>query len=336
MYFYNTHSDIYEHCIKGLLMDTIYIVFYLVVGLVLLVGGAEGLIRGGSSLALSFGVSPLIIGLTLVAFGTSSPELVVSIKAAVEGNADISLGNVIGSNIANIGLILGIAVLIQPVAVRLQIVKKEIPIMIGFTLLFFVVLLLINVINIFIGIFFLLLLLVYTSYGIYISRKEEKSVSAEEMHVGKKLNTWLAFLLALGGLAFLAFGADLFLKGAVELAKRMGVSDIVIGLTIVAVGTSLPELFTTVYAAIKKEADIALGNVVGSNIFNILGIIGVASVVNPIQTTSIKLIDLSMMLIFSIAVFVVSKTGLKIQRTEGIILLLVYLAYVYYLIIITN
>lgn len=336
MYFYNTHSDIYGHCIKGFLMDTLYIVFYLVIGLVLLVGGAEGLIRGGSSLALSFGVSPLIIGLTLVAFGTSSPELVVSIKAAVEGNADISLGNVIGSNIANIGLILGIAVLIQPVAVRLQIVKKEIPIMIGFTLLFFVVLLLINVINIFIGIFFLLLLLVYTSYGIYISRKEEKSVSAEEMHVGKKLNTWLAFLLALGGLAFLAFGADLFLKGAVELAKRMGVSDIVIGLTIVAVGTSLPELFTTVYAAIKKEADIALGNVVGSNIFNILGIIGVASVVNPIQTTSIKLIDLSMMLVFSIAVFVVSKTGLKIQRTEGIILLSVYLAYVYYLIIITN
>ncbi|MBU1299269.1 MAG: calcium/sodium antiporter, partial [Bacteroidetes bacterium] len=275
-------------------MDTLYIVFYLVIGLVLLVGGAEGLIRGGSSLALSFGVSPLIIGLTLVAFGTSSPELVVSIKAAVEGNADISLGNVIGSNIANIGLILGIAVLIQPVAVRLQIVKKEIPIMIGFTLLFFVVLLLINVINIFIGIFFLLLLLIYTSYGIYISRKEEKSVSAEEMHVGKRLNTWLALLLALGGLAFLAFGADLFLKGAVELAKRMGVSDIVIGLTIVAVGTSLPELFTTVYAAIKKEADIALGNVVGSNIFNILGIIGVASVVNPIQTSSIKLIDLSM------------------------------------------
>ncbi|MBU2494052.1 MAG: calcium/sodium antiporter [Bacteroidetes bacterium] len=317
-------------------MDTLYIVFYLVIGLVLLVGGAEGLIRGGSSLALSFGVSPLIIGLTLVAFGTSSPELVVSIKAAVEGNADISLGNVIGSNIANIGLILGIAVLIQPVAVRLQIVKKEIPIMIGFTLLFFVVLLLINVINIFIGIFFLLLLLIYTSYGIYISRKEEKSVSAEEMHVGKRLNTWLALLLALGGLAFLAFGADLFLKGAVELAKRMGVSDIVIGLTIVAVGTSLPELFTTVYAAIKKEADIALGNVVGSNIFNILGIIGVASVVNPIQTSSIKLIDLSMMLIFSIAVFVVSKTGLKIQRTEGIILLSVYLAYVYYLIIITN
>lgn len=317
-------------------MDTLYIVFYLVIGLVLLVGGAEALIRGGSSLALSFGVSPLIIGLTLVAFGTSSPELVVSVKAAAEGNADISLGNVIGSNIANIGLILGLAVFIQPVAVRLQIVKKEIPIMIAVTFLFFVVLLLTELINIFIGITFLLLLIIYTSYGIYISRKEEKSVSAEEMNVGKKLNTWLAFLLALGGLAFLAFGADLFLKGAVELAKRMGVSDIVIGLTIVAVGTSLPELFTTVYAAIKKEADIALGNVVGSNIFNILGIIGVASVVNPIQTSSIKLIDLSAMLIFSIAVFVVSKTGLKIQRTEGVILMLVYSFYVYYLISIAN
>lgn len=317
-------------------MDTLYIVFYLVIGLVLLVGGAEALIRGGSSLALSFGVSPLIIGLTLVAFGTSSPELVVSVKAAVDGNADISLGNVIGSNIANIGLILGLAVFIQPVAVRLQIVKKEIPIMIAVTFLFFVVLLLTELINIFIGITFLLLLIIYTSYGIYISRKEEKSVTAEEMNVGKKLKTWLAFLLALGGLAFLAFGADLFLKGAVELAKRMGVSDIVIGLTIVAVGTSLPELFTTVYAAIKKEADIALGNVVGSNIFNILGIIGVASVVNPIQTSSIKLIDLSAMLIFSIAVFVVSKTGLKIQRTEGVILMLVYSAYVYYLISIAN
>lgn len=317
-------------------MDTIYIIFYLFVGLILLVGGAEALIRGGSSLALSFGVSPLIIGLTLVAFGTSSPELVVSVKAAVEGNADISLGNVIGSNIANIGLILGLAVLIQPISVRLQIVKKEIPIMIGFTILFFVVLLLTKAINIFIGIFFLLLLLIYTSYGIYISRREEKSVTAEEMNVGKKLNTWIAFLLAIAGLAFLAFGADLFLKGAVELAKRMGVSDIVIGLTIVAIGTSLPELFTTVYAAIKKEADIALGSVVGSNIFNILGIIGVASVVNPIQTSSIKLIDLSMMLFFSIAVFVVSKTGLKIQRTEGIILMSVYSSYIYYLVSVSN
>jgi len=317
-------------------MDTLYIVFYLVIGLIMLVGGAEGLIRGGSSLALSFGVSPLIIGLTLVAFGTSSPELVVSLKAAVDGNADISLGNVIGSNIANIGLILGIAVLIQPVVVRLQIVKKEIPIMIGFSILFFLVLIFADTVNFIIGTAFLLILIIYTIYGIYISRKEEKLVSAEEMNVGKKLKTWLAFLLALGGLAFLAFGADLFLKGAVELAKRMGVSDIVIGLTIVAIGTSLPELFTTVYAAIKKEADIALGNVVGSNIFNILGIIGVASVVNPIQTSSIKLIDLSMMLFFSIAVFVVSKTGLKIQRTEGVILLSVYSAYVYYLISTTN
>ena len=317
-------------------MELLYIIFYLLIGLLLLVGGAEGLIRGSSSIALSFGISPLVVGLTLVAFGTSSPELVISIKAAMEGNSDISLGNVIGSNIANIGLILGLAVVVQPIMVKLQVVKKEIPIMIVISFIFFIMLLTVNEINLVHGFIFVLLLILYTSFGIYLSRKEEKSEAAEEINVGKKLNTWIAVLLAVGGLSFLAFGADLFLTGAVELAKKLGLSDIVIGLTIVAVGTSLPELFTSVYAAFKKEADIALGNIVGSNIFNIFGIIGITSIINPLQVSSIKFIDITIMLVFSILVLIVSKTGLKIQRTEGIILLLIYSGYVYYLIAISN
>lgn len=313
-------------------MDGILIVFYLAIGLIMLVAGAEGLVRGGSSLALNFGVSPLVIGLTLVAFGTSSPELVVSLKASLENNSDISLGNVVGSNIANIGLILGLAVIIQPVIVKLQIVKKEIPIMIGISILFFLFLFYFNSINLVAGLFLILLLLIYTGYGIYASRKEEGTDAAEELEPAKKLKTFTAVVFAVGGLGLLAFGADLFLKGSVELARKIGISDVVIGLTIVSVGTSLPELFTTVYAAMKKQADIALGNVIGSNIFNILGIIGISAVVNPIDNSSINTIDMGVMLFFAMIVWVVSKTGYKIQRIEGILLLAVYSAYIYYLI----
>jgi cation:H+ antiporter len=313
-------------------MSIIEIILYLLFGLILLVLGGEGLVRGSSALASRFGVTPLLIGLTIVAFGTSSPELVVSLQAALKGNSDISLGNIIGSNIGNIGLILGISALIMPLKVQVQIIRKEIPFMILISVLIAALILTVDSFSFVHGLIFFLMLIAYIFFAIKNSKKEVIAEEIIEEYTPQKLNAVLSIVYIIAGLAGLIFGSDLFVKGAVEVAKIFGISDLVIGLTIVAVGTSLPELVTSVIAAIKKETDIAIGNIVGSNIFNILGILGITGMVKEINLNSITYADLGIFLLFAVIILPLSRTKFVLQRWEGALLLAVYAGYVAYLV----
>ncbi|MBZ0181454.1 MAG: calcium/sodium antiporter [Melioribacteraceae bacterium] len=308
------------------------IILYLLFGLILLVLGGEGLVRGSSALASRFGVTPLLIGLTIVAFGTSSPELVVSLQAALKGNSDISLGNIIGSNIGNIGLILGISALIMPLKVQVQIIRKEIPFMILISILIAALILTVDSFSFVHGLIFFLMLMTYIFFAIKNSKKEVITKEIIEEYTPQKLNAVLSIVFIIAGLAGLVFGSDLFVKGAVEVAKIFGISDLVIGLTIVAVGTSLPELVTSVIAAIKKETDIAIGNIVGSNIFNILGILGITGMVKEINLNSITYADLGVFILFAVLILPLSRTKFVLQRWEGALLLSVYAGYVVYLV----
>lgn len=314
-------------------MTELEIILYLVGGLIMLFIGAEGLIRGSSTLAIKIGITPLIVGLTVVAFGTSAPELVVSLKAALVGNSSISLGNVIGSNIANIALILGIASLIRPLYVHANIIMREIPIMIGVSILL-IVLLLDGEVGFIDGLIFVLGIIVYTIANIYMARKEKSSEVKEEFEEGLKsrLGVSVSIIFVVIGLVLLIVGANFFVQSAVAIAKLFNISDAIIGLTIVAIGTSLPELITSIVASYKKESDIAIGNVVGSNIFNILGILGITALIVPISSTGISNLDLIIMVLTAILLVPISKSGMRISRIEGLFLVAGYVVYTYYLI----
>jgi cation:H+ antiporter len=306
----------------------------LVLGLVLLYFGAEGLVRGSSSLALRLGVGPLLVGLTVVAFGTSTPELVVSLKAAYLGQGDISVGNVVGSNICNIGLILGFSALIIPIKVASQIVRVDTPIMIGVTALA-LFLLHDGSLSRMEGVILFALLVGYVLFSIRLAKNQATDPLAEEFTEEIKVSKWgvwqdVAFIAA--GLVMLVFGARFLVDAAIDIAKAAGLSEAVIGLTIVAVGTSLPEFATSLVAALKKEADIAVGNVVGSNIFNILGILGISAAVTPLSSTGITGIDLGVMAAFAVVLWIFSRTGYRITRGEGFFLLVTYIAYVVWLV----
>ena len=314
-------------------MTELEIILYLVGGLVMLFIGAEGLIRGSSNLAIKIGITPLVVGLTVVAFGTSTPELVVSLKAALLGNSTISLGNVVGSNIANIALILGVASLIRPLDVHAKVIMREIPIMIGIS--FLLLLLLIDgELGFFDGLIFVLGLIVYLVVNVLMARKEKNPEIESEFSEGlkSKLGIPLSIIFMFVGLGLLVLGANLFVQSAVAIAKMFNVSDAIIGLTIVAIGTSLPELITSIVASYKKEADIAIGNVVGSNVFNILGILGITALIIPISSVGISYIDLGVMLVTAIILFPLSRSGFSISRMEGALLLAGYAGYIYYLI----
>jgi cation:H+ antiporter len=313
-------------------MGPIEIVLYLVGGLVLLFVGAEGLIRGSSNLAIKIGITPLVVGLTVVAFGTSTPELVVSLKAALLGNSSISLGNIIGSNIANIALILGVAAIIKPLNVHAKVIMREIPIMIGISLLL-LFLLLDGEIGFIDGLIFVIGLVVYLIANVMMARKEKNPAVEIEFKEGlkSKLGIPISIILMIVGLGLLILGANLFVQSAVAIAKKFNVSDAIIGLTIVAIGTSLPELITSIVASYKNEADIAIGNVVGSNVFNILGILGITALIIPISSVGISNIDLGVMLFTAIILFPLSRTGFSISRFEGAFLLVGYAGYMYYL-----
>ena len=309
-------------------------ILILVLGLVLLYVGAEGLVRGSSSLALRLGVGPLLVGLTVVAFGTSTPELVVSLKAAYLGQGDISVGNVVGSNICNIGLILGFSALIIPISVASQIVRVDTPIMIGVTALA-MALLYDGALSRVEGIILFILLLAYVLFSIRLAKKQASDPLAaefgEEIKVSKR-GAWVDIVMIIGGLVMLVLGARFLVEAAIDIAKAAGLSEAVIGLTIVAVGTSLPEFATSLVAALKKEADIAVGNVVGSNIFNILGILGISSAVTPLSSAGITGIDLGVMMLFALVLWIFSRTGFRITRAEGSVMLVGYAAYVAWLV----
>lgn len=315
-------------------MSLLEIIIYLSGGILMLYAGAEGLVRGSSSLALRIGIAPLVVGLIVVSFGTSSPEFVISLKAALENNGNISLGNVVGSNIANIALILGVASLIKPMKVQAQVVRREIPIMI-FVSLMLVLFLINHEINRIEGIIFSIGIIVYSVISVYLAKKENNKFIEEEFTEGiskKSLQTWLAVVFIIIGLGLLIVGANLFLEAAVEIAKIFGMSQAVIGLTIVAIGTSLPELVTSAVASIKNEADIAIGNAVGSNVFNILLILGITAIIIPINAEEISYIDLGVMLIAAVIILPLSRTGFVLNRWEGALLLTGYLVYLYTLI----
>lgn len=311
----------------------IEIILSLIGGLAIMLAGAEGLVRGASALALKVGISPLVVGLTVVAFGTSSPELVVSIGSALEGNSDIAIGNVIGSNISNIALILGITALINPIKINVQVIKREIPIMIAVTLIFLLMFLDLSLSRLegallFAGIIF------YTSISYYLSKKENKEVEQEfEKEIpAVKGRTTTSILFVVIGFVCLAAGSNFFVNAAVEIAMLFNVSQVIIGLTIVAIGTSLPELITSIVASLKKEGDIAIGNVVGSNIFNLLSILGITAVILPIASEGIKLIDLGMFVLTAVIMLPLARTGFVLNRWEGALLIILYIVYVYLII----
>lgn len=314
-------------------------VLMFIAGLIALVAGAELLVRGAGRLATTFGVSPLVVGLTVVAFGTSAPEVAVSVNAALSGATDIAVGNVVGSNIFNVLFILGISALITPLVVHSQIIRQEVPILIGSCLLLFV-LSLDTRITFTESLLLLAILIAYTVFLIVQSRKESSEIKDEYAQENVKTSKWDAplyvqIILILAGLYLLVQGSEWLVDSAVTFARLMGVSDIVIGLTIVAAGTSMPEVATSVMAAIKGERDIAVGNVVGSSTFNILGCLGVTGLVAPEGLNvpaSVLNFDLWVMLAVSFACIPVFMTGREIARWEGGVFLGYYLAYVAYLI----
>ncbi|MBL9153705.1 MAG: calcium/sodium antiporter [Verrucomicrobiales bacterium] len=304
-----------------------------IVSLALLVAGAEGLVRGSSSMALKLGLTPLMVGLTVVAFGTSSPELVVSIKAGLAGQGDITVGNVVGSNIFNIAVILGLTAIICPVAVQWQLIKIDTPIMVALSALL-VALLWDGHLGRLEGAALFAGLLAYTVMNVRIARRTTSAAIEAEFEEGMPKPTghwWTDILLIAIGLGLLVYGSDLLVENAVSLARDLGVSEAVIGLTIIAAGTSMPELATSVVAALKKEPDIALGNVIGSSIFNILCILGISSMLTPIQTAGVRPLDYGMMIGCSALLLPMLWTGLKVSRTEGAILLAGYGAYLFLL-----
>lgn len=314
-------------------MSLLEIILYLSGGILMLFAGAEGLVRGSSSLALRIGIAPLVVGLIVVSLGTSSPEFVISLKAALENNGNISLGNVVGSNIANIALILGVAALIKPMKVQAQVIRREIPIMI-FVSLMLVLFLINHEIDRTEGTIFSIGIIVYSVISVYLAKKENNKLIETEFVEGiskQSLKTWLAIVFIISGLGLLIVGANLFLEAAVEIAKIFGMSQAVIGLTIVAIGTSLPELVTSAVASIKNEADIAIGNAVGSNVFNILLILGITAIIIPISAEEISYTDLGVMLIAAVIILPLSRTGFVLNRWEGALLLAGYFVYIYYL-----
>lgn len=303
---------------------------FVLVGLLLLTGGAEGLVRGAAALARRLGLSPLVIGLTVVAFGTSMPELVVSVGAALRGSPSVALGNVVGSNIANIGLILGTGALIAALRVQAQVIRFDMPILAAVSLLL-VALLADGQVSRLDGALLAAGLVGYLVYSVRWGGADE-AVDAEFEEALPRPHRLAVDLALLGvGLALLVGGARLLVEGAVALATLLHVSEVVIGLTVVAIGTSLPELATSVVAAWRGEGDIAVGNAVGSCIFNILGILGITALVHPLGTADLGVVDGAVMVGFTLFLLPLMRTGFVLSRLEGALLLAAYLAYLAYL-----
>jgi cation:H+ antiporter len=319
------------------------VIVFLIAGLVLLVIGAEILVRGASRLASSLGISPLVIGLTIVAFGTSAPEMAVSIDASWAGQADLALGNVVGSNIFNVLFILGVSALVAPLVVSQQLVRLDVPLMIAASI---VVLLMgmDNKISRIDGVILFAAVLAYTFFLIRQSRRESSAlvtehyvaeVGAAGAQNGSALMQYLKDgAMILGGLALLVLGAQWLVDSAVQIAQYLGMSELVIGLTIVAAGTSMPELATSVIASLRGERDIAVGNVVGSNIFNLLAVLGLSSIVAPdgVQVADAALaFDIPVMVGVALICLPIFFTGFLISRLNGALFLFYYVAYTAYL-----
>ncbi|MCM3400228.1 calcium/sodium antiporter [Oceanobacillus profundus] len=310
----------------------------LIIGFALLIKGADLFVDGSSNIAKLLRVPSILIGLTIVAFGTSSPEATVSIIAALEGNADVALGNVVGSNIFNITLVAGVAAFLYPLRVENETIRKEIP----FTLLASVALLILmsdialqgsgsNLLTRNDGFIFLLFLSIFMYYVIEIGLKSRKDTADEP--VTEEISWAKNILITILGLAAIIFGGDLVVANGTEIAYSLGMSETLVGLTIIAIGTSLPELVTSVSAALKKESEIALGNIVGSNIFNILFVLGASASISPLAANDKMFIDVILMIALTIILLVFSRTSFKVGKREGLVLVAAYIIYLVYIIL---
>jgi cation:H+ antiporter len=306
-------------------------------GLVFLLLGAEALVRGASRIATAVGISPLVIGLAVVAIGTSSPELAVSLKSAMSHQAGIAVGNIIGSNIFNVLFILGLSALIIPLSVSQQLIRLDVPLMIciSFIVLFFS---LDHTISRMDGIVLVFGLIVYLSFLLYQSRKNNSDEYKTELKTkqnGYNKNHWVInTVLVISGLALLVAGSRWLVESSVTFAKYLGVDELIIGLTIISAGTSLPEVVTSAIAALRGERDIAVGNVVGSNIMNMMAVLGVTSIVAPsgiAVSDAVIRFDIPLMIVVAVACLPIFFTGCKISRWEGALLIGYYIAYTLYL-----
>lgn len=317
----------------------------LILGMLLLVKGADFFVSGSSNIARAMRIPPLIIGLTLVSIGTSMPEASVSIFGAIRGMNDMSLGNVVGSNIFNTLFILGASSLIIPLVISRDVKRYDIPIMVGIyvVLMLFAFVITPYKVDVFESVTLVALFAAYTAFLILRAKRESKqaaSASAQcELPLGAdsaekdKSPIWLSIVFAVVGLAGIIFGGDVVVDSASEIAKALGMSEALVGLTIVAVGTSLPELVTSVVASVKKENDIAVGNVIGSNIFNILLILGLSSTISNIVLDGAALVDLSVMLGSGVAIMLIALCFKKMGRWQGALFVLSYAGYLAYIII---
>lgn len=309
-------------------MEALLQILLVIVGFVMLVKGADWFVDGAAGIAERFGIPQLVIGLTIVAMGTSAPEAAVSISAAFKGTADITIGNVVGSNILNILVILGVTSVIVAVAVQKSTVRYEIPFMIGITVLLLIFGITGNEVNRIEG---AILWVFFILYIVYLYRMTKNQAPAEEEKKKEKASVGKLILLVIVGLALVVFGSDVTVDAATKLARIVGLSDKFIGLTIIALGTSLPELVTSVSAARKGKADIAIGNIVGSNIVNILFVVGTTALILPVPFAGGFVIDMAIAIAAAVLLFVCVFRKQKLDRAGGIIMLIGYVAYFAYL-----
>ena len=299
---------------------------FLLIGSCMLYYGAEWIVKGGSNIARKLNISSLVIGLTVVAFGTSLPELIVSIFSALEGSSAIAVGNVIGSNVANVGLVLGLSAFIFPISVEYDIIKRDLLIYL-MSCAIFIFFAFDGRISQFEGMVFVISLFFYIYYCIKSPIVDQNDTEEE---VEDKMSKLIIYILA--GIAFLSFGAEIFVDGAIYLARYFGLSEVVIGMSVVAFGTSLPELATSVMAAFHKESAISVGNIIGSNIFNILSVLGITSIIYPLDSPrSIMDKEVLFMVGYAFAMFIIAKLPQPINRYTSIALLVGYITFIYVL-----
>lgn len=317
-------------------MPVLIDLLWLIAGLTALYFGADWLVGGASKLAVKFGISPLVVGLTVVAFGTSAPELFVSIGFNQGGYPDMALGNVIGSNICNIGLVLGVSAFICVLTIKNQLLLRDLPVLVIATLVFSWMLMN-GVIGRVEGCLLFVAVIAYTFFQLVLARKVKDPEVLEEYEseidpqAAEKEPIWKLIVFILVGLVGLYFGAEWLERGGVSIAKRMGVPEAVISLTLIAFSTSVPELATSIIASLKREGDIIVGNVIGSCIFNLLSVVGITAMISPIATTQIEMADLIVMGGFTALLIPVMKTRKRISRWEGGLLLALYAGYCGYL-----
>ncbi len=303
-------------------------------GFIVLIIGGEALVKGAVSIALKLKISPLVVGMTIVSFGTSAPELLVCIEAATTGHPDVSIGAVVGSNISNLGLVLGLTVLIFPLSINKDTLRIDWPLMMGATLLFFF-LAKNGEISMMEGLFFFLILLSFTGWLMVKSRKKslaeiKSKIDCEDQIETNDQNIYKDLILLVIGFIGLFYGADWLIDAVVNIAAENGISERVISLTVVAFGTSLPELVTSCTAAFRKETDISIGNLIGSNVFNILAILGLTAMVEPIQVANeINQFDVYFLLGISALIFPLMYFGRKVGRIKGVFLLIFYFSYIF-------